>query len=337
VLFRSTPVSFDLTADRPQGSPHTVTLSPSSITVPANNTFTINVTISIDTATSGDSSAFREAAGVVTLTPTGGTNGGATLTVPYYGVLRPQADVSAQIAPKLGGKWTQALARVANTSTELAGTADFYAWGHNDANDDQGYVDIRAAGVQSFASGDDQLIVFAVNTYKPWATPALIETDISVDTNLDGVDDFVVIGVDLGLLQGTGTNGQFASAVLDLNTGAISVQFLGVAPTNGSTMLLPVTAEQLGLTAASPRFAYSVAMFDLDSADVDFTDRAASFNAFSSAVSQGDFIGLAPGAVEFVPVALDPAEQAITPALGHMIVTLDNRSGSREAALIPLR
>lgn len=333
----TTPVSFDLTAERPQGSPHTVALSPSSITVPANNTFTINVTISIDTATSGDSSAFREAAGVVTLTPTGGTNGGATLTVPYYGVLRPQADVSAAIAPKLGGKWTQALARVANSSTELAGTADFYAWGHTSANDGQGYVDIRAAGVQSFSTGDDQLIVFAVNTHKAWSTPSLIETDIAVDTNLDGNDDFVIIGIDLGLLQGTGSTGQFASAVLDLSTGSISVEFLGVAPTNGSTMLLPVTAAQLGLTAASPRFSYTVAMFDLDSADVDFTGGSASFNAFSSSVSQGDFVGLAPGAVEFVNVALDPAEQAITPALGHMIVTLDNKGGTREAALIPLR
>lgn len=333
----TTPVSFDLTAERPQGSPHTVTLSPSSITVPANNTFTVNVTISIDTATSGDSTAFREAAGVVTLTPTGGTNGGATLTVPYYGILRPQADVASAISPRLGDRWTQAYARLTNNSTELAGTADFYAWGHESANDGQGYVDLRAAGVQSLSLGDSQLIVFAVNTHKAWSTPSLIEMDISVDTNRDGVDDYVVIGIDLGLLQGTGYNGTFVSAVLNLATGGISVLYQGLAPTNGSTMLLPVDSSQLGLSEANPRFNYSVAAFDLDSADVDFTNGVASFNAYSSAVSQGDFAVLNPGVTEYVPVALNPAEQAITPALGHMIVTLDNKSGAREAALIPLR
>lgn len=333
----TTPVSFNLTADRPQGSPHTVSLSPSSITVPANNTFTINVTVSIDTATSGDSSAFREAAGVVTLTPTGGTNGGAILTVPYYGILRPQADVSANISPRLGARWTQAYARLANASSELGATADFYAWGHNDATDDQGYVDIRAAGVQSFSAGDSQLIVFAVNTYKQWSTPSLLEFDIPIDTDRDGFDDYVVIGIDLGILQGGGANGTVVSAVLDLATGALSAEFEAVAPTNGSTMLLPIDAAQIGLTSASPRFNYSVSTFDLNSADSDSTNGLASFNALSSAVSQGDFIALAPGATEYVPVALDVAEQALTPALGHMIVTLDNKSGTREAALIPLR
>ncbi len=333
----TTPVTFNLTADRPQGSPHTVALSPSSITVPANNTFSVNVTISIDTATSGNSTAFREAAGVITMSPTGGTNGGATLTVPYYGVLRPQANVAGSISPRLGSRWTQAYARVANTSTELSGDADFYAWGHDDANDGQGYADIRAAGVQSFSTGTAQLIVFAVNTYRPWSTPSMMEADVAIDTNLDGQTDYFVIGIDLGLLQGTGATGQFASALLNVATGAISVQYLGTAPTNGSTMLLPVTAAQLGLTSGSPRFAYSVTTFDLNSADSDSTNGWARFNAFSSAVSQGDYLPVAPGAIEYVPVSLDPAEQALTPALGHMIVTLDNKSGAREATLVPVR
>jgi hypothetical protein len=225
---------------------------------------------------------------------------------------------------------------VTNTSTELAGTADFYAWGHEDLNDDAGYVDIRAAGVQSFASGTSQILVFAINTHRSWSTPSLIEFDIPVDTNADGQPDYVVIGIDQGLLAGTGFNGRVLSAVLNLATNTISAQFFAVAPTNGSTILLPVTAAQLGLTPESPRFSYSVASFDLDSADVDETAGAASFNAFSSSVSQGDFLSIAPGAVEFVPVSFNPTEQALTPALGHMIVTLDNRGGSREATLIPL-
>ncbi len=332
----TSPITFNLAASYPQGSPHSISLSPTSITVPANNTFSVNVTITIDASTAGDATAFREVAGVLALTPASGSNNGVALNVPYYGVLRPQAQVAANIAPRLGGRWTQAYARVSNASSEVAGIADFYAWGHDDANDEQGYVDIRAAGAQAFSTGTSQLVVFAVNTYRPWSTPSLIEFDIPVDTNLDGTPDYIVIGVDLGLLQGTGFSGRVVSAVLNLSTGAISAQFFADAPTNGSTILLPVTAEQLGLTAESPRFAYSVASFDLAGADTDETTSAATFNAFSSAVSQGDYVPLAPGAIEYVPVALDAAEQALSPALGHMIVTLDNRGGAREAALIPL-
>jgi hypothetical protein len=36
-----------------------------------------------------------------------------------------------------------------------------------------------------------------------------------------------------------------------------------------------------------------------------------------------------------VPVTIDPAEWARTPALGSMIVTLDNFAGGRQAALLP--
>lgn len=333
----TSPVTFNLTAERAQGSPHQVLLNPTSITVPANNTFTVNVTISIDTATSGDSSAFRELAGVIALTPSAGSNGDATLNVPYYGVLRPQSNVVAAIAPRLGKSWTQAFARLTNASSEIAGSADFYAWGHND-DKDQGYVDIRAAGVQSFASGTSQMIVFAVNTHQAWSTPSLMEVDVRIDTNGDGAPDFIVIGIDLGQLQATPTfDGRIASAVLNVATGVITTQFLASAPTNGATILLPIDAAQIGVTAENPRFSYSIATFDLNSADTDVTTGSASFNAFSSAVSQGNFISVPPGGTEFVQVSLDVAEQALSPALGHMIVTVDNRGGSREATLIPLR
>ena len=42
------------------------------------------------------------------------------------------------------------------------------------------------------------------------------------------------------------------------------------------------------------------------------------------------------GASGTVPVSINPAEWAQTPALGAMIVTLDNKAGEQEAALLPL-
>ena len=42
------------------------------------------------------------------------------------------------------------------------------------------------------------------------------------------------------------------------------------------------------------------------------------------------------GASGAVPITITPAEWAQTPALGTMIVTLDNKAGKEEAALLPL-
>jgi len=38
-----------------------------------------------------------------------------------------------------------------------------------------------------------------------------------------------------------------------------------------------------------------------------------------------------------VPISINPTEWAQTPALGSMIVTLDNAAGSGEATLLPLQ
>lgn len=332
-------VSFDLTTEFAQGSPHSVQLNPSSITVPAGQTFTVNATVTIDAATAGDTTAFREVAGLVLLTPTGGTNHGVSLRLPYYGILRPQASLNAVIQPRLSPIWTNAFARVTNVGSEIAATADFYAHGLNDAADEgQGYVDLRAVGAQSFESDTGRRIVLAIHTSRPWQTPSLTEFDVSIDTNLDGTADFLVIGIDRGQLEEEPFfSGQIATAVRNLATGVTDVQTLAFAPTNGSTMLLAFDSSQIGLTADSPRFSYSVRSFDLASANEDATDGSAIFNPFSSSVSTGAVVTVEPNQVAFVPVSLDPDEQAESPALGHMVVAVDNRGGTAEAKLLPLR
>jgi minor extracellular serine protease Vpr len=331
-----TDVNFTLRAERPQGSPHAVSISPRTVTVPAGANIPINVTIAIDAATAGNSDAFHEVAGLIIAAPGGGGNAGIPLSVPYYGVIRPAANVNTTIKPKLSLRRTSSTATVTNVNSEIPGIVDVYAWGLSDGAEDQGYVDIRGVGAQAFPNGASQLVVIAVNTSKAWSTPSLVEVDVAIDSNLDGTPDFVVIGLDLGQLNGTGFTGQIGAGVLDLNTGALTVQFLAAAPTNSSTILLPFDAALIGVTPENPRFAYSVATFDLNSADTDATDTTAVFNAFTSSVSQGDFLAINPNQVLSVPVALDPAEFAQSPALGHMIVTLDNLSGAAEADLITL-
>src|SRR5207344_1293109 len=98
----------------------------------------------------------------------------------------------------------------------IAGTADFYAWGLESANDKLGQFDVRAAGVQSFPTTTDATLVFAVNTFKAWTSPETVQFDFLIDSNGDGNPDFAVFNYDFGLLQTGSFNGQIVSVVQNL-------------------------------------------------------------------------------------------------------------------------
>ncbi len=89
------------------------------------------------------------------------------------------------------------------------------------------------------------------------------------------------------------------------------------------------------LNAGNPRFAYSAVGFDVtETAAPDEVDGIAKFNAWSSSISQGGFATVAPDATVNVPITKNAAEWALTPALGLMIVTPDNKAGVDEAQTI---
>ena len=75
--------------------------------------------------------------------------------------------------------------------------------------------------------------------------------------------------------------------------------------------------------------------FDLQNGGVDVVRGSAKYNVWSSAISQGGFAKVAPGASDATTViSVNSAEWKRTPAKGLMIVTLDNKSGKDEAQLI---
>jgi subtilisin family serine protease len=329
--------TFNVGVVHKNGSPHSVSFSASQITVPARSDATVDVTVTVPAATAGDSSAFRDVAGLVTFTPTSATsNRGIALKVPYFMVPRVSSNVATEL-PKLKGTVPSAFATVSNDSAAIAATADFYAWGLSSPNAQLGTVDLRAAGVQAFDNGGDQTLVFAVNTFNGWSTPEAQEFDVLIDSDGDGNPDFDVFTEDLGLLT-TGTrNGQLAAAILDLASGAVSIDFLASASTDSSTVLLPVVAASVGITPANPRLSYTVQSFDLLSSNTDGFTSSASFNAFTSAVSNGQFVEVAPNTIAPVAVSVDKAEFALTPALGLMVVTQDNKNGAGEADLVKVK
>jgi hypothetical protein len=116
-------------------------------------------------------------------------------------------------------------------------------------------------------------------------------------------------------------------------------------------VLLPVLSTQLCRTtrlpdgslepclsqATNPRFTYRAESFDLISGAFKRVAGSAKFNAWSSSISTGGFVTVAPGATDSTTViSVDSAEAALTPARGLMVVTFDNKSGRDEAQLIPV-
>jgi Subtilase family/PA domain len=68
-----------------------------------------------------------------------------------------------------------------------------------------------------------------------------------LDSPNDGLGR-IVFNVDFGLLTANAFNGQEVAAIVNLSTGDLFVDFYAIAPTNGSTILLPVLASDIGVS-----------------------------------------------------------------------------------------
>jgi len=286
---------------------------------------------------------FPEVAGYLTLTPASpGMNGGVTLHMPYYLVPRARSNVLAQLVGPLNANHTSAKLLLANLLGGIPGEPDYYAWGLS-SKKPQGVTiyDTRAVGANTIPiSPTNAIVVFAVNTFQRFSAPTRAEFDVLIDVNGDGKPDFDLVGIDLGLITAGAINGQFASVLIDLSTGNGIIRFLADAPTDGSTVLLPVLASDLGLSPSKPRFSYAVQASNISDGTTETLPGTASFNAFTpsitNAVSTGQLALLNPNQTALVPVSLNPAEFALTPALGLMVVVEDNTSGNPQANLIPV-
>lgn len=326
--------SFKLSATATAGAPHSLAISHKAISLRPGQSARIEVALDVPVATVGDSSDFREVAGLLTLTPSTATdNGGVTLQVPYYLVPRARSNVAAELEREDG----VTAVSLSNRGAGVAGSADFYALTQVGTRQGVAPFDVRAVGIQSFPQTPTRnLLVFAVNTFDRFNTAAVGEVDILIDSDGDGIPDFDLFSFDLGALQTGSFSGTAAVGVQNLKTGAVVVRFLTDAPTDGSTLLLPVRTSDIGLSPSNPRFHFVTQFFNLDTGAAGEVPGVGNFNAFSPALSTGDFVDLVPGARALQPVTIDAAEQAITPALGWMVVNRDNRA-AEQAQLLRLQ
>ncbi|MFB7894257.1 S8 family serine peptidase [Microbacterium sp. NPDC056044] len=341
------PVTYNVsTAASEQSAQATVTASPSTVTVAPGRSAKVTVNLSAPAAAAGTSEGngfqFAEFSGDVVF-----TSAADTLRVPYLMVPRATSNVSAQGDLKVTKNNKPVSGTLSVPLRDKAGVfdvnADFYTWGLEDKKDvkkeftDTGF-DLRAAGVQSLdlPGATDKLLVFAVNTHQRWSNAANNEFDVLVDTNRDGTPDWAVVVTDGGLITSGSADGVAAAFAFNLNgPGAFALDFAPVAPTDSSTILIPVWAGDLGITAQAPLFDYTVESFNvLDDASFDGFDGAATYDAWTPALENGQYATVPAGGRVDVPVGVDAAAYTAQKPLGVMAVVLDNRAGADEAILV---
>jgi minor extracellular serine protease Vpr len=345
--FSNSPQAFTVSDALDQGSPHTMSIGDPTVVVRPHDERDVHVQLSVPLATAGRASLpgftpFSSVSGLVVFTPVGGSNNGVTLRVPYLMVPQGVSHVSSSIEVGQLKRTGSTTAKITNRSP-VDGTADWYAWGIKDSRTSAlGSNDIRAVGASSVGGG---VMQFAISTFHRWSNATQNEFDVFVDVNNDGTPDYDVVAADLGGLTTPDVNGEDVVAVFDLNEGGGTIDFVTDAPTDSSTIVLPV---DIGLLSDSnpatsldgtvnTRFTYWVTGFGLTDNTQDSPAGKAVFNPFTPAVSTGMFDVLPGNGTATEALTTNPGEQALSPALGWMVVSHENPSGEPEAQLISLK
>jgi subtilisin family serine protease len=291
--------------------------------------------------------------GVITANPTADGKGWYTLRIPWRAVPRAASNVvaSAKTAYTSDAGISSASVKLTNNGTH-AGIADVYAWGLSDPRDLPSAItatnDVRAAGLQvlpvEFLTGvedpEDRGLIFAINTYGRWSGAHQNVFTIAIFGD-DPAPEAFILGIDFGLATAGDFNGEFVSLILD-GEGNLVSGWNADAPANGSTVLLPALASEIGKTDPGSTVDYEVLgenVSDSSNPADGFEDEVegrASLSVFDPAVSNGDFLLIDPGDSTNLPLEVNEDAQGENPSKGWMIVTLDDAKGAPQAELVPV-
>ena len=325
-----------------QSLPARVSVGTTRVTVPPRQSRAVPVTLVVEarnvpsSIADGSQSRFYEVSGNVSVV---GSKSKATMAIPYLLVPRSLSGVLASQTARTGAD--SAKVSLVNLGLTRSGDADFYTWGLSDPQDidaksfDRSH-DIRAVGVSSSPVGDDQLLVFAINGYNRFSNVAGTEFDVPIDVNGDGKADYTVFSYDSGAIRTGYTDGKAEVFIFNNATGSLAPSgFLTFAPTDSSTLLLPVRASSVGVKQASGAFSYTAVGFSSQSGAADEVAGWASYNPWAKAISNGDYVTVNPFRTASQTLTIDRAQLAIQKPLGTMVVVFDNCAGRMEAITLP--
>ena len=331
-----------------------ITITPSTVTVAGGRTVSVSVKLALAAGAvaslpSADAPTDKLAGltsirGAVVATPTTKGAGIYPLRVPFLLVPRALSRITAPatigLSPDITGTRQTASAPLANGGVR-AGGADVFAWGLRGGSVNAGSADLRAVGVESLTTGpdrqavppSDRLLVFAINTWQPWTTPAVNEFDILISSDGSGVPNYIVGALDHGYVTSGAPDGKDGCFVLRVSDLTVTDATFTKAPSNSSTVRCGVLASAVGVTGGA--FTYGAVASSVLSPISNQLPGQASFNPFQPAISQGDHLALGPGQSGSISLWLDRGPFAASPSLGWMIVSPDNAAGPGQAATIP--
>jgi minor extracellular serine protease Vpr len=276
-------------------------------------------------------------------------DGSDDIRLPWHLLPHRAADVDADERVRLNqGAGTLELK---NRSRVLEGGVDLFALTGTSprvpksqlpqAGDNFTVSDLRAVGVRLNGS----FVQFAINTYTRRAHPAYPgEFDVVIDSNADGVDDYVVYSAELG---GFGVTGQTVINVVTLATNAIRTVTFADADFQSRNFIMWVPLSAVGLTPTS-KFRFSVLAFDnyftgnLTDAieNMTFTlnqpryDVTGATNIVASAL--GDF-AVPPGDRSTLDVVELPGGAAASPSQSGLLLMYRDAASPQEAETVVVR
>jgi len=359
--FGNSWATFSVADSLDQGAPHSVSVWPSTVSVPPRGSRDVLVKLSVPAATAQTPEGttlsypgltdFLDVAGLLVFTPSSGSNSNVTLRVPYYMVPQAVSNIQTQVDSRKLVKTNTATAVTTNFRGAAAGAADWYDWGIKDKrNHAMGSNDLEAAGVSSFPTAPPSpnlppgsppgVFQFAISTNHRWSNAAQNVFDVLIDVNNDTHPDYDVEAADLGLVTTGVASGVDVVAVFDLHNGNGNLDYFADAPTDSNTIVMPVDWALLcdpgqPCLTDNASFTYTVQALSLTDNSLDTGDMPAKFNYTTPAVSNGMYDVLNPNTSATETLTVNPASQAATPALGWMVVSHENKSRD-EAQLIPL-
>jgi len=252
--------------------------TPPNVAVPAHGTAKFKVRLKVDATRlplwtlnggSRGGDGFRlqdvEFDGYITL-----TSGAQTVRLPWHILPHRAADVTAE-PNQLNLKKGPAKLVLKNKDGAVNGRVDVFSlMGTSrkipkrflpDPGDNFAIIDLKAVGARLVNTGLGAGIQFAVTTFGTRSHPNYpAEYDIYIDSNRDGVFDYVVFNLENGGFGATGQN-VVAVANLTVNPITVSIFFFTDADLDSSNAILTAPLSALGLNASS-KFDFSVFAFD---------------------------------------------------------------------------
>ena len=194
-----------------------------------------------------------------------------SVSVPWHILPHKAAGVtvgSNTIALDASGAGTLSLANAAGATTglvdvyALTGTSPQISTLLNPVGSQDVLIDLKAVGVRYNAAvgATPATVQFAISTYGQRSHAAYpAEFDVYVDSNNDGIDDYVIFTAENGTFA---SSGQTLVFVQSLSATTASAFFFAIADLSASNAVLTVPATAIGITSATQKIKFSVYAFD---------------------------------------------------------------------------